>query len=123
MAYLSDSVFDNGLSYITNNTENLYLLSADPELIWSNITTYAIGSKATPSISSPSDRTGGGREVIISAVTDGNGTSTGSATHFALTDDSNTEIIASNSLAIPISVTSGGSFETESFTVGIPDPA
>ena len=123
MAYLGDTVFDSGLGAIDTNTENLYLLSADPGLTWANIATYALGSKATPTIAAPSDRTSGGREVVIAAITDGSVTSTGTATHYALTDDSASEILATSTLSSNLSVTSGGTFATESFSIGIPDPA
>ncbi len=123
MAYLSNNVFDSGLSYIDTNTENFYLLSAVPGLTWSNIASYALGSKASPSIAAPSDRSSGGREVVISAITDGRVTATGTASHYALTDDSNSEIIATSTLSSSLSVTSGGTFATETFTIGIPDPA
>lgn len=123
MAYLGNTVFDSGLNAIDTNTENLYILSADPGLTWSNIATYALGAKATPTIAAPSDRTGGGREVVISAITDGSVTATGTATHYALTDDSATEILVTSTLSSSLAVTSGGTFATEEFTVGIPDPA
>lgn len=123
MAYLSDNVFDNGLNYIDANTENLYILSADPGSAWANIGTYALGNKATPTIAAPADRSGGGREVVLSAITDGSSTSTGDATHYALTDDSATEIIAVNTLSSTLAVTSGGTFGLEEFTIGIPAPA
>ncbi len=123
MAFLSDNVFKSGLNYIDSNTENLYLLSADAGSTWGNIATYKLGSKATPAIAAPSDRTGGGMEVVIAAITDGSCTATGNATHYALTDDSASEIIVSGALSGTLSMTSGGTFATDSFSVGIPDPA
>lgn len=123
MAALGNSVFDNGLNYLTSYTEKLYLLSGDPGLTWANIATYALGSKSTPTVSSPADRSAGGREVTISAITDGLVTGTGDATHYALTDDSEERILVTGALSSTLSVTSGGVFATESFKVGIPDPA
>lgn len=123
MAYLGDLVFDSGLDYIADYTENLYILSADPGLTWSNIATYSLGSQASPTIASPTDRTAGGREVVISEITTGTVTATGTATHYALTDDSATVILATSTLSASLSVTSGGTFALESFTIGIPDPA
>jgi len=123
MAALGNSVFDNGLNHIDSATENLYLLSADPGLVWANIATYALGAKAAPAISSPADRTLGGREVTISAITDGTVTATGDGTHYALTDDSANDILVVGTLTSTLSVTIGGVFATESFKVGIPDPA
>lgn len=120
---LHDDVFDNGLTALTNNTEKLYILSADPGLTWANIATYALGNKAAPTVGSPADRTGGGREVTISAIADGSVTGTGTATHFALTDDSASKILAAGDLSASQAVTSGNTFTLTSFTVGIPDPA
>ena len=123
MAYLSNNVFDNGLNYIDTNAEKLYILSADPGSIWGNIATYALGNKATPAIAAPTDRTAGGREIVFAAITDGTVTATGNATHYAITDDSASEILASSTLSSTLPVTSGGTFGLESFTIGIPDPA
>lgn len=123
MSYLSDNVLDNGIGYITSNTENFYLLSADPGTTWANIATYTLGSKASPTIASPSDRTAGGREVVISAITDGSVSATGTATHFALTDDSASEILVVGALSTSQGVSSGNTFTTTEFTVAIPDPA
>jgi len=123
MSELGNSVFDNGLNYIYSNTEKLYLLSADPGLMWSNIASYALGNKSSPTISTPADRTEGGREVVVSAVTDGSCTGTGDATHYALTDDSESDILVSGPLSGTLSMTSGAAFATDSFSIGIPDPA
>lgn len=123
MASLHNDVFDNGLSTIDNNTETLHICNADPGLTWGNIATYGIGNKATPTIAAPSDRGAGGREVVISAITDGSVTSTDTASHFALTDDSETKILVSGALGGSVAVSSGNSFTLTEFSVGIPDPA
>jgi len=123
MSAIHNDVFDNGLNTIDTYTETLHILSADPGLAWSNIAALGLGSKATPTVSAPSDRTGGGREVTISAITDGSTATTGTASHYALTDDSATKILASGSLASPQAVTAGNVFTLTSFTIGIPDPA
>lgn len=122
MASLHDDVFDNGLSALTN-TENLYILSADPGLTWSNIASLGLGSKAAPTVGAIGDRTGGGRKRTVSAITDGSVTATGTATHYALTDDSLTKILASGPLAASQGVTNGNPFTLTAFDVGIPDPA
>ena len=119
---LHDDILDNGLSALTN-TETLYILSADPGLTWGNIATYALGNKATPTVGAIGDRTGGGRKRTISAITDGTVTGTGTATHFALTDDSATKILAAGDLSASQGVTSGNTFTLTSFDIGIPDPA
>ena len=123
MAALNDKVFDSGLNVIDTDTENLYILSGDPGLTWSNIGTLGLGNKATPSIAAPADRSGGGREVVVSAITDGSVTANGTATHYALTDDSLTLILASGPLSASQGVTSGNTFTLTEFAIGIPDPA
>lgn len=123
MAALSDNVFDNGLSYIDTYAENLVILSADPGLTWANIATYLLGTKAAPTIAAPADRTGGGRQVTVSAITDGSVSATGTATHWAITDDSATEILATGALSASQAVTSGNTFTLTQFEIGIPDPA
>ena len=123
MAALADQIFDSGLNQFNSLTENLYILSGDPGLTWGNIATLGLGSKAAPTVSVAADRAGGGREVTISAITDGNVTATGTASHYALTDDSATTILASGSLSASQSVTSGNTFTLTEFTIGIPDPA
>ena len=123
MAALGNQIFDNGLNHLANNTERLYLLSADPGLTWANIASYALGYKSGPSIASPTDRGTGGREVVVSAITDGLVTATGDATHYALTDNSESLIFVSGALDATLSVTNGGVFAVEEFAIGIPDPA
>lgn len=123
MAALSNNVFDNGLNYIDTNCENLHILSADPGLTWGNIATYKLGSKATPSIAAPTERSGGGREIVVSAITDGSVTATATATHWALTDDSASETLATGALSASQGVTSGNTFTLTQFAIGIPDPA
>lgn len=120
---LHDDVLDNGLNTLVNNTEKLYILSADPGLTWSNIASYALGNKATPTVGAPADRSGGGRKVTVAAITDGTVTDTDTATHYALTDDSATKILASGDLAASQAVTSGNVFTLTAFDIGIPDPA
>lgn len=120
-AYLHNDVFDNGLSTLTSNVETLYILSADPGLTWANIATYALGSKSGPTVASPSDRSAGGREVVVSAITDGTVSATGTATFFALTDDSASKILAAGGMTSQV-VTSGNPFTFSELRVGIPDP-
>lgn len=123
MPALHDDVFDNGLAVIPANTEKLYILSAYPGLVWANIASYALGNKAAPSIGAPGDRSGGGREVVVSAISGGAVTATGTATHYALTDDSASRILASGALLESQIVTAGNPFTLTQFAIGIPDPA
>ena len=121
--YLHDRVFDNGLTVLDTEADKLYICSAQPTTYTEAITTYALGVKNTPTVSAPGDRSGGGREVTISAITDGSVTANGTATHYALVDSSNSRLLAANALSASQGVTSGNTFTLTSFKIGIPDPS
>jgi hypothetical protein len=121
--YLHDDVFDSGLSVLDTLVENLYICSTLPTTFAEASSTYKLGVKATPTVSAPADRSGGGREVTISAITDGSVTATGTAGFYALTDDSASKLLAQGDLASTQAVTSGNTFTLTSFKIGIPDPA
>ena len=126
MASLANIVFDSGLSQLSSAgglTENLYITSAEATTYTEAFTTFKLGTKAAPTIAAPSDRGGGGREVVASASTDGTVNTTGTATHYALTDDSATLLLAAGSLTAPQAVTATNTFTLTSFAIGIPDPA
>jgi hypothetical protein len=123
MAYLHTDVYDDGLNQITTLTETLYLLNADPELTWATVVSAAIGHRVAPSISIPVDRvSGGGREVIVAAITDGTVSATGTATHWAVTDDSATKVLASGLLDNSQLLTDGNTFTLNAISIGIPGP-
>ena len=123
MASLGDRVFDNGLTVLDTETSHLYITSAEATTSTQAATTYALGVKATPSVSAPADRTGGGREVTVSAITDGSVTANGTATHWALVDSANSRLLATGALAASQAVTASNTFTLTSFKIGIPDPA
>jgi len=122
-AYLNDRVFDNGLTVLDTEADKLYIDSTQATTYTEAITTYALGVKNTPTVSAPADRTGGGREVTVSAITDGSVTGTGTAGFYALVDSANTRLLAAGPLSATQSVTSGNTFTLTSFKIGIPDPA
>lgn len=122
MAAIHNDVFDNGLSILNTLVENLYICNADPGLTWSNLATMVVGTKATPTVSVPEDRIAGGRQVTVSAILDGVVDETDDATHWALTDDSEEDILVSGELSVAQAVTEGNTFTLTAITIGIPDP-
>lgn len=122
-AYLNDRVFDNGLTVLDTEASHLYITSAQAATYAEATATYDLGSKATPTVSAPGARAGGGREVTISAITDGSVTDTGTAGFYALVDSSNSRLLAAGPLSATQSVTSGNTFTLTSFKIGIPAPA
>ena len=123
MATLNDRVFDNGLSVLDTEANKILLTSQEATTYTEANATYALGNSTSLSIAAPSDKSGGGREVVVAAISDGSITDTGSATHYAIVDTSNSRLLATSSLSSYQSVTSGNYFTLASFTIGIPDPA
>ena len=124
MSYLNDNVLDNGLSYIDTNASRLDICDTEPTT-YSEATTdgnHSCGNKTGINPNAPADRTGGGRQVTIPAITDGNVTETTTATHWALTNGVDT-LIAVHTLSSSQSVTDGNTFSLTEFEIGIPDPA
>lgn len=123
MATLADRVFDNGLSVLDTEANKILITSQEATTYTEANSTYALGNSTSLSIGAPSDRSGGGREVIVAAISDGTVTGTGTATHYAIVDTVNSRLLATSSLTESQPVTSGNTFTLGSFTIGIPDPA
>lgn len=123
MATLADRVFDSGLGILNSEVNRLDICSQEPTTYTEATSTYTLGNKTSPTVSSPADRSGGGREVTVSAISDGSVTATGTATHFALVDTNNSRLLVAGALDSSESVTNGNTFTLTSFKVGIPDPA
>ena len=122
MAILNDRVFDNGLTVLDTEANKILITSAQPTTYTEANSTYALGNSTTLSIGAPADRSGGGRQVTIAAITDGSVTATGTATHYAIVDTTNSRLLAAGSLTASQAVTSGNTFTLTSTTIGIPDP-
>lgn len=121
MAFLIDNALDSGLSWVTTNATGLNICSAAPSTYTEATSTYSLGS-ASVTTPSPSDKSGGGREVIVPAVTNQSVTATGTATHWALTDSSSV-LVSWGTLSASTAVVSGNTFTTTTFTIGYPDVA
>lgn len=122
MAYLDNEVFDNGLNALSGANRVLHICSSEPST-FAGVAGVTLGNKAAPTVGNPADRTAGGREVTVSAITDGTVTATGTASHWALVDTGNSRLLAAQDLNATQSVTDGNDFTLTSFTIGIPDPA
>jgi len=123
MATLNNRVFDSGLSVLDTEANKIVVTSQEATTYTEANATYALGNSTSLSIGAPADRSGGGREVTVAAITDGSITATGTATHYAIVDTVNSRLLATSTLSASQSVTSGNTFTLASFTIGIPDPA
>lgn len=123
MATLNDRVFDNGLTVLDTEATRIDVTSQEATSYTSATSTHTLGNSTSLSIGSPADRSGGGREVTVAAISDGSITGTGTATHYAIVDTNNSRLLVTGALSASQSVTSGNTFSLAAFTVGIPDPS
>lgn len=123
MATLNDRVFDNGLTVLDTEANRIDITSQEATSYAEATSTYTLGNSTSLSIGAPQDRSGGGREVVVAAISDGSVTGTGTATHYAIVDTVNSRLLATGSLTASQSVTSGNTFTLSSVAIGIPDPA
>ena len=123
MPSLNNRVFDNGLSVLDTEASRIDLTSQEATSYTEATSTYTLGNSTSLSIAAPSDRSGGGREVVVAAISDGSVTGNGTATHYAIVDTVNSRLLATGSLSASQVVASGNTFTLGSVTIGIPDPA
>jgi len=123
MATLNDRIFDNGLTVLDTEANRIDICSTEPATYAEATSTYTLGNSTSLSIGAPADRSGGGREVTVAAISDGSVTATGTAAYYAIVDTLNSRLLATGSLSASQVVTSGNTFTLTSVTIGIPDPA
>lgn len=123
MAFLNDRVFDEGLSVLDLEANVVHVTSAEATDYTEATSTYTLGLSTSLAIGAPADRTGGGRKVSVTAVSDGDITGTGTVTHYALVDTVNSRLLATAALTASQSVTNGNTFTLATFDIGIPDPS
>ena len=123
MASLADRVFDNGLTVLDTEANRIDITSQEVTTYAEATSTYTLGNSTSLSVGAPADRTGGGRQVTVAAISDGSVTGDGTATHYSIVDTVNSRLLATGSLSASQVVSNGNTFTLGSFTVGIPDPA
>lgn len=121
MAFILDSAYDAALTYVQSRATRLDICSQEPTTYTQATSTYTLGNKTTPTVGTPGDRTGGGRKITVSAISDGTVTGTNTATHWALVEVANTVLLATGQLSASQSVTSGNTFTLAAFDIGVSD--
>lgn len=121
-AFINDYVLDNGLTVLDSDVTALVICSQMPTTYAEANATYKLGAKTPPTVGAPTDATSG-RKVVVSAITDGSVTATGTATHFALIDGTNSRLLVAQALAASQSVTSGNTFTLGAIEINFPDAA
>ena len=123
MPFLHDDILDAALAVISSLAENLYITSQEAVDYTGAQTTYKLGTKASPGFTGPANGDASGRKVTIDAITDGVVDATGTATHWALCDNSDTKLLAAGPLDSGQGVTETNTFTLAAFDIEFPDPA
>ena len=122
MAYISDTVFDTGLAVLTANQDRIDICSQEPTTYTEATSTYTLGNKTAATTGAATSGATDGRRVIVSAITDGSVTGTGTATHWAGTDGTSA-LYTTGALSASQAVTSGNTFTLGAISHTIRDAA
>ena len=120
---LQDRVLDLGLNVLDIEATHLYICSQEPTTFVEASSTYALGAKnwgAGAVFGSPAAGSPNGRKVSSAAISDGAVTGTGTAAKWAITDNTNSRLLAVGSLAASQAVTAGNTFSLATFDIRIP---
>ncbi len=124
MATVGNRVFDAGLNVLDTEANRVDICSQEPASYAEATSTYTLGNSTSISISAPTDGDTSGRKVTLAAISSASVTGTGSATHFAITDTSNSRLLITGSLSSGgQTVTTGNTFSLNALDIEIPDPS
>ena len=118
---INDEVYDQGLDWADTNGTRIDICSTDPGLTYATVTANTLGNK-TVNTGAPENGAVDGRRVQVPAITDGSVTADGTATHWALTNGSNT-VVASGPLSSSQAVTNGNTFTLDAISITLRDAA
>ena len=125
MAFLHDDLMDLLLDALSTDGTRLDLCSAEPTTYTEATSTYTRGNKTSITYNAPANGDTSGRKVMTVAITGLVGTSTGNATHWAITDPVGSKLLATGPLASsPVAITTSSTYSIASFkALEIEDPA
>jgi hypothetical protein len=124
MASIADYVLDAALSKLDTEANRVDICSSEPTTYTAATSTNTLGNSTSISISAPTDGDTSGRKVTLSAISGASVTGTGTASHFAITDTTNSRLLATGALSGGgQSVTSGNTFSLTAVDIEIPDPS
>lgn len=105
---IRDASLDLALNDIATNTNRMYLCSQLPTTFAEAATTYNLAVKAGPTISSAQAHSGGGRELAVSAISDGVVSLSGTAMAYAFCNLTSSTLYAAKA----VSATAGTAIST-----------
>lgn len=124
MPAVGDRVLDLGLNVIDTEATHIYInYTSEPTTYTEATSTKACGNKnfgVGAVTGAPAAGTPNGRKVTTNAITDGSVTATQTAGWWSITDNTNTRLLASGTLAATQAVTSGNTFTLAAFDVRLP---
>ena len=118
-----DAVLDKQHDEVATATRQI-ACSAQPTTYTEATSTFSKGNKTGMTAGAAADRTPNGRKSTIPAIVGGapgSVTGSGTVTHWAWTDPSNSRLLSAGALAASQGVTSGNTFTTSAFDIGFPD--
>ena len=118
MAFIADTVFDNGLTVLDTNGTQIDITTSEINL-WANLAAATAGND-TVNTGAPEAGTTDGRKVVVPAITAGSVTDTVTATHWCLSNGSST-VYAAGPLTASQAVTSGNTFTLDAIDITIRD--
>ena len=123
MPTLNDRCFDNGLTVLDTEANRVDICSQEPTTYAQATSTYSLGNTTSISISAPTDGDTSGRKVTLAAITGASVSGTGTATHYAISDTSNTRLLVTGALSASQAVTSGNTFSLNAVDIELNDPS
>jgi len=125
MAFIIDTAFDSGLSYLDTNGTRLDITTQEATNYteatgtYNGTTQFSCGND-TVNTGAPEAGAVDGRRVIVPAITAGTVSATQTASHWALTDGASI-LLATGSLSSTQAVTSGNTFTLDAISITIRD--
>jgi len=119
MAFIADVVFDSGLSELDTGGIRLDITSQEATTYTSATNTHTLGN-ATVNTGAPEAGAVDGRRAIVPAITSGTVTGTGTASHWALSNNVDT-LLATGALSATQAVTNGNTFSLDAISITIRD--
>lgn len=120
MPFISDTALDALLTQVANATR-MDICSTEPATYTEATSTYSKGNKTSISIGAAADRTPNGRKRTVAAITGGTVSASATVAYWALVQVTGTVLWATGALASSQSVTSGNTWATAAFDIGVAD--
>jgi hypothetical protein len=121
MAFFTDAVFDSGLLYVVSSVDQVHICSQQPTTYTEATNTYSLGFAST-TLTAPTAGAPSGRSVTVPSITSTLVTASGTPTYWAVTDSTNTTLVATGPVSNPEPVTIDSYFTLGAITITIVDP-